>query len=331
MNKKGLELKVGLFVSVALVLLALLMIQFSKGQSLFHPTYQLHMEAPNVGGLKKGAKILLAGVTVGNVGGIDLGPQGTNVLIDLDILEQYPVYGDARFVIQQAGFLGDEYVAIVPGRNELPPFEDGDQVFCEAPFDLQAVARDAAGFLQRIDQTARELHGGVTDLRQNFLNDQTLSNLTETATSLRRASEQTESTVQSVNALIASNRAAVDGAVGNLETFSVKLNSFADAANGLVESNAPTITDTIEDLRASAESLRKLLNKADSGDNLAAAVLADEELARRVSDIAYNLSITSSNLNERGLWGIMWKSKPPKQARKDPAFEPLRSPGDPFH
>ena len=51
MEQKRLETKVGLFVFVGLVLLAVLLIQFSKGTSLFRGTYELRLHASNVGGL----------------------------------------------------------------------------------------------------------------------------------------------------------------------------------------------------------------------------------------------------------------------------------------
>ncbi len=67
MDKSRLEIKVGLFVLVGLVLLAVVLIQFSKGTSLFRGTYELRLHAVNVGGIKERAGVLLAGVEVGSV------------------------------------------------------------------------------------------------------------------------------------------------------------------------------------------------------------------------------------------------------------------------
>ena len=57
---------------VGLVLLAVLLIQFSKGTSIFRGTYELRLHASNVGGLKQRAAVLLAGVQVGSVSDIQL-------------------------------------------------------------------------------------------------------------------------------------------------------------------------------------------------------------------------------------------------------------------
>ena len=72
MDKSRLEIKVGLFVLIGLVLLAVLLIQFSKGTSIFRGTYELRLHAVNVGGLKQRAGVLLAGVQVGSVSDIQL-------------------------------------------------------------------------------------------------------------------------------------------------------------------------------------------------------------------------------------------------------------------
>src|SRR6266536_875229 len=110
MSKSRLEWKVGLCVFIALTMLAALLLQFSKGTNLFHPTKMILLRAGNVGGLKTRASVFMAGVQIGSVADIRLGPQGTNVTIWLKIYNEYEIHKDARFAIEQSGFLGDQYV-----------------------------------------------------------------------------------------------------------------------------------------------------------------------------------------------------------------------------
>src|SRR5262249_3951849 len=117
----------------------------------------LKLHTANVGGLKHEAQVLLAGVQVGNVRDIQLAPDGKSVTIYLKLEKKYTIYGDARFVIEQAGFLGDQYVAVFPTLNQLRPYTNNADVACEEPFDLQEVARGAAGFIKRMDETAKKL------------------------------------------------------------------------------------------------------------------------------------------------------------------------------
>ena len=170
MEQKRLETKVGLFVFVGLALLALLVIQFSKGTSLFHGTYELRLHASNIGGLKERAGVLLAGVQVGSVSDIQLADDGKSVTILLKIYKNFNIYSDARFVIEQSGFLGDQYVAIVPTANQGSFLTNDAPVNCEPPFNLQEVARSTAGFVNRVDETAQKLDASITDLRRVVLN-----------------------------------------------------------------------------------------------------------------------------------------------------------------
>ena len=49
-----------------------------------------------------------------------------------------------------------------------------------------------------------------------------------------------------------------------------------------------------------------------AGKGLAGDLLRMNEIATNVSQIAQNLSITTSNLNRLGLWGILWQHKSPQ-------------------
>src|SRR5215471_8948255 len=110
MNKSRLEWRVGLFVIIGLILIAALLIQFSKGTSPFKPTYRIYLKSGNANGLKIKAMVNMAGVQIGSVENIALGPQGTNVLIALRIYEQFKIHTNAEFLIEASGFLGDQYV-----------------------------------------------------------------------------------------------------------------------------------------------------------------------------------------------------------------------------
>ena len=170
METKRLEWKVGLFVFIGLIVLAVLLIQFSKGASLFRRTYQLQLHAGNVGGLKLRSGVLLAGVQVGLVSDIKLAKDGKSVTILLKIYEGNPIYSDARFAIESANFLGDQYVAVIPTLNQGPELTNNAVIECEAPFNIQEVARSASGFITRIDETAQRLNDAIADVRKLVLN-----------------------------------------------------------------------------------------------------------------------------------------------------------------
>jgi len=319
MKTSRLEGKVGLFVFIGLALLAVLLLQFSKGTTFFRPTYKLLLRATNVGGLKVRAVALMAGVQVGSVSDIKLGPQGTNVTITLKIYNEYEIHKDARFLIEQSGFLGDQYVAIMPTKNQGEVFKDEDTAEAEAPFNMvevarsvQEVARSAGGFVARIDDTAVRLNEAIADVRRLVLNDQTLTNLATTVGNFRNVSDHALTTVDNVNSLVQSNSPAIEMAVSNLKLFSEEINHFATEFSSVLTTNTAEITLAVKNIETSTVMLTNLLHDLETERGLAGRLIKNEDLAASVSQIASNLTITTSNLNRLGLWGILWSHKPPR-------------------
>jgi len=313
MNKSRLEWKVGVFVFITLTVLTVLLLQFGKGTNLFRPTKIILLRAANVGGLKARASVLMAGVQIGTVSDIKLGPQGTNVTIWLKIYNEYEIHKDARFTIEQAGFLGDQYIAIFPTKNQGDVFHDQDLAEAESPFNIQEVARSAGSFLRRIDDTANHLNDAIADVRRLVLNEQTLTNLSVAVANLRTVSERAIATVEGLNSLVTSNAPALSASGSNLVLFSQQLNDFGGDLSQILATNSPGINAAVKNIESSTIMLKDLLSDIQAGKGLAGNLLQNPELATNVSLVASNLSITSSNLNRLGLWGILWQHKPPEE------------------
>src|SRR5688572_8932535 len=111
MSKNTTAMKVGLFVLIALVVAAVMVMRFSKGTGLAD-TYRLNLEARNAGGIIKGAGVLMAGVPIGNITEIYLSPDGAKVTMVASIYEQFHIATNAIFGIGTVGFLGDRYISV---------------------------------------------------------------------------------------------------------------------------------------------------------------------------------------------------------------------------
>lgn len=324
MSKARFEWKVGLFVFVGLVLLAGLLLEFSKGLTFGRPGYHILLRADNAGSLNPKAQVLMSGVQVGTVSNIRLAPNGKYVTIELRIFSTYRIYKDAKFVIEQQGFLGDQYIAIAPTRNEGETFNDGDVASAEAPFNLQEFTRSASEFVTRIDETVKHLNDALAGVEKVVLNPETLTNLAQTASNLRDASQQARVTLDRVEQVIATNGPALQFAATNLVAFSEGMNRFAGSLNTVLETNSPQFHAALANLETSTESLKGLLADVQAGKGLAGDLLKNQELATNLSQIMYNLSVTTSNLNRIGLWGVLWKHKEPRTST--PSRRALTSP-----
>lgn len=192
---------------------------------------------------------------------------------------------------------------------------------CEAPFNLMEVARSTSGFITRIDDTAKKLDAAIADLRRLVLNEETLSNVAATVGTMRVASAHAVTTVDNINALVETNSVPVAVTLSNLVAFS-------DQLNRLSTTNAPEISDAIKNVESASETLRSLLGELHAGKGLAGTLLKDPQVATNFATLVNNLALTSSNLNRLGLWGILWKPKPP---RTNVVAKPIYTGRNPFN
>ena len=126
-----------------------------------------------------------------------------------------------------------------------------------------------------------------------------------------------------------SNSLSVSESVSNLSLFSGQLNQFAGDLRGLVQSNRTEIHAAVKNVETSTEVLKSVMTDMQAGKGLAGNLLENQQLAAKMTQIADNLSITSSNLNRLGLWGVLWQHKPPRtNAPAGPA--PITAPKNPF-
>ena len=120
MKQRTIEIFVGFFVLiaiVALIILALKVSGFSTSRS--STSYQLTANFDNIGGLKKGAPVTVAGVKIGDVQSIILDPVSYQAIVVLDIdsaSSKIPV--DTSASILTAGILGAQYIGLSPGFSE---------------------------------------------------------------------------------------------------------------------------------------------------------------------------------------------------------------------
>lgn len=312
MTKSRLERKVGVFVFIGLVLFAGMLIEFSKGLTFFRSTNTIYLRASSAGTMKPRAKVLMSGVEIGVVSDINLAPSGNNVVMTLRIYGRYKIYTNALFTLEQSGFLGDQNVAIYPTTNAGPVFKNNDYAQAEVPFNLQGVAQSASSFLVRVEDMAEKLNGTISDLRRFLLNEETLTNLSVAAANLRAVSGRASDTMARLDTLVLTNAPAIALSGSNLVTFSEQLTRAGTALNEVLATNGPAVRQAVKNIESSTEVLKNLLDDVQAGKGPVGALLRSEQLAANMSQIVYNLSITTSNLNRLGLWGVLWRQKAPR-------------------
>ncbi|MFO1512724.1 MAG: MlaD family protein [Verrucomicrobiota bacterium] len=315
MSQSRIEIKVGAFVLFGLILLAALAVLFSRGAAFYRDTYEIHLKSGNVGGIKRGASVLMRGIQIGTVADATLNPDGRGVTMTLKIRSKYELYRDSRFEIEQSGFLGDQFIAIYPGEGKGPKLINGDEVDARNPFNMQEAVAVATATIRQIGEVSSNLDAAVTDVRRVVLTQPTLQNFVATLDRLATITTEAQAAVSSLNTLVSSNTLPVTVAVSNLNVFTSHLPPLANYVSELVTNNGAEISTAIKNFESGSAALTNLMASLQNGEGVAGRLLRDEKMAGDLADIAYNLSITTSNLNARGFWGILWKPKNPPPPR----------------
>ncbi len=126
MKKGSLELRVGLFVILALTGLTVLVLK--TGDFYLKPGYTVHLVFDFVSGIDDGSPVHLAGVDVGKIMRTDVVRDvsgETHVELTAWIREGIVIEEDAAARINTLGLLGEKYVEILPGTPGAKLISDG--------------------------------------------------------------------------------------------------------------------------------------------------------------------------------------------------------------
>jgi phospholipid/cholesterol/gamma-HCH transport system substrate-binding protein len=133
------EMIVGLFMLAGFLAFGYISLQMGEF-SIFdlQRNYGLEAEFDNVSGLKVGAAVEIAGVSVGKVSKIELGEQGL-ARVGILINQGVKISADAIASIRTQGLIGDKYIKIIQGADE-EMLADGDAIFdTQSSIDFEAL------------------------------------------------------------------------------------------------------------------------------------------------------------------------------------------------
>ena len=297
------ELRVGLFVLVGLLILAVA-IFYVTGAGVFGPKYRLKTYLPEVSGLATGAPVRLDGVEVGNVERISIVPRekgkppdhmrSIEVLMKLDRNFQNDILTDSVATLVTEGLLGNRYVNIQRGYTGTP-LKDGQVITGGEEKAIKEVVErsaDVLANLKALSSDVQDIISGVQEgkgtLGKLLTDDQAYKHLN----SILAKGDQIATTVQSGQ-----------GTVGRL----LMKDEMADK----VQSTIDQLNAILADLRAQKGTLGKLLydpslydeaKKAlDNGNEMIGDIRAGKGTLGKLAtdDTLYNkLRDTSSNLSE---------------------------------
>jgi phospholipid/cholesterol/gamma-HCH transport system substrate-binding protein len=182
MIQRKYETIVGLFVVASLAALLVMVVVIAQQERLWEEKVEYHTIFKNIGGLKEGSEVRLAGVTVGSVKKITIDPQG-RIIVVFDILGKYKsrIREDSRATIGYMGLLGDKSLDISAGSQSQPAIPPEGLVASVEPLDVTEMLARAGPGLDNLQKILANL-ASVTEAMSNPESDfsKSLEDLKET-------------------------------------------------------------------------------------------------------------------------------------------------------
>ncbi|HXG58872.1 MAG TPA: MlaD family protein [Thermoanaerobaculia bacterium] len=281
--------KVGAFMVATLIILGYLILRiegtsFPGGEG---PTREVTAVFDSISGLEKKARVSVAGVAVGEVTGIRLGPDG-RARVTMRVRDDVRLRQGASARVASMGLLGEKYVEIDPGPADAPLIPSG-------PVRLEG------SYVASIDDVTTQVSAIATDvkaitgsLRQTMAGPQGQQRLEDIVENVRIITAQ-------VRDLIAANRANVDATMANVREISAQLRTeipqlarsidhVADSIAGTIDDNRPELRQVVEnlrglsaDLRVTAENVNAITGQVKSGEGTVGKLIYSQEAHDRLT------------------------------------------------
>ncbi|KAF0192386.1 MAG: putative ABC transport system substrate-binding protein [Gammaproteobacteria bacterium] len=119
-NRRSIEVAVGLFIAAGLAALFMLAMKVSNISAFTEGNgYQLSARFENIGGLKVRSPVTMGGVRIGRVAAIEFDQNAYQAVVTLKISPQYDrIPKDSSASIYTSGLLGEQYVGLEPGADD---------------------------------------------------------------------------------------------------------------------------------------------------------------------------------------------------------------------
>jgi len=314
------QLKVGLTVIFASLVLALLLFLMSGTGGLFSHRIILLSYFDNASGLRVGAPVRLNGVDIGNVTKISIvnskGKQLTPVEVTMRVSTKYAfnLRRDSVTALDTAGVLGETYLDIDSSQAVGPPATDGDTLPIHQHPDFNEVVRSSQSTLQNMDALLKRAdrilafaESGKGSLGKLIYDPTLYDQFSKTVGEFQQVVDEIAKGQGSLGQLINSND-AYNKFVATLD----KINGLVDdlqAGKGTAGKflKDPTLYNNASDTVAN---IKKVSEDINAGKGTLGKLAKDEELAKKLDTTMTKLAALTSQLEAgQGSAGKLFKDE----------------------
>lgn len=117
-DKKHIELLVGIFMLIGIIAITFLALRMGDIDLFNNDEYVIHAKFTSASGVKEGAYVEMAGVTVGKVKSIKFDPEDYLAVVDISLPKIIRIPDDSIASIRTAGIIGDKFIKISAGGSD---------------------------------------------------------------------------------------------------------------------------------------------------------------------------------------------------------------------
>lgn len=198
------EVKVGLFVFIAFVLLAVMVFSISDFYTTqAQYTYPLRIRFEFVNGVDAGSPVRLSGVKVGEVRSIrvyrDEASQRTLVEVGVRISRDAVLEEDSIAYINTLGFLGEKYIEIIPGTPGARILTANEILIGKDSVAMEKLVESSYKAIQQMEKAVTSLNVILSDETNRESLKATLANSKEASARLNQLLAQTNEIMGRIN------------------------------------------------------------------------------------------------------------------------------------
>jgi phospholipid/cholesterol/gamma-HCH transport system substrate-binding protein len=164
------QLKVGVLILVALIILAISIIKLGQAGNLFGKRYELVSFVNNASGLRIGGPVTVAGQLAGSIKEIKFLPPDNDTTRNLKLIVEVnsslrdQVRQNSRAKIRTMGLLGDKVFDITVGTPGYRTLREGDTLLVAPTVDYEAVVQQASGAIAEVVSLTHDLKRVTTGI-----------------------------------------------------------------------------------------------------------------------------------------------------------------------
>ena len=278
------EIKIGIY-AVVILLCAWAGIRFLSGLDVLGRSrnYTAHYESVN--GLQDAAAVVISGVKVGQVTGVEVNLERGGVDVVLSISSDFDIPTDSKAMMFSAGLMGGKSIEIKMGESK-EYLKSGDAIETGVTLDMfDTLANELGDIKERVATLLDNLNQTISGV--DSLIDDNSKNLTKT--------------IASLNAVMADLKKS--NIIGNIDGFCATLNQNGEKLEGII-TDINSLTKALneqqsgEKLAQAINEVNALLAKVNNGSGSIGNLVSDDKLYKQLAQAAQNLSLLLADLKE---------------------------------